>query len=814
MEIDRYRLLLCVVFTMCLMKCALGFEPVDNYLLDCGSTKNTSVGKRVFIAETSDHGFLSNPDQEFVKSADSVRILAPYGSELYTTARIVNTTSNYTFSINQHGRHFVRLYFFPFGLDSGTRNLSSARFSVFAQGFTLLKDFQPYFSPVVKEYSLNVSSDKLVITFVPSGKSFAFLNAIEVVSQPDELIPPTAKTVEVPGNHHSLMTQALETVARVNMGNQTVSPENDTLYRLWNADGPFIKHNSYIRFVSNLSAVNYTQGGPTRDIAPPSVYGTVTKLDTSSNPGLLLNNTWSFNVDPGFSYLVRFHVCDIIERPPSELLLNIYLNSLLVVKDLNLGEQMSNIWGAPYFLDAVTRASGNRLLNVSVGTSITNGNYPESILNGLEIMKISDSKGNLDEDETSRSTKKVWVIAASVGGASLVVVLLGCLFFIISRRNRRKLSQECLSSNGNKDLDESNIFSRSKIGYRFPLIAIQEATDKFSESLVIGVGGFGKVYKGKLFGDTIVAVKRGTPQSRQGLAEFKTEIEMLSQLRHRHLVSLIGYCDECNEMIIIYEYMANGTLKEHLYGSDLPKLSWRQRLEICIGSARGLDYLHTSSSKAIIHRDVKSANILLDENFMAKVADFGLSKDGPGLNQTHVSTAVKGSFGYLDPEYMSRQQLTVKSDVYSFGVVMYEILSGKPVIDPSRGRGMVNLVEWVKECREKGELEKVFDPFLAGKMNMESLKKFLEITDKCLAEEGVDRPTMYDVAHNLEGALALHPEGTEVKTPQMDTISETNHAENGVSSTLFSEASVGDLEGVSMSRVFSEMVKGEKPEMR
>ncbi|CAH1445252.1 unnamed protein product [Lactuca virosa] len=387
---------------MCLIKCSFQFDPIDNYLLDCGSPTNSSIRDRVFLADTSDsdHRFLSNPEQESVNTSNSQPISSTYGSSLYTTARIVNKTSNYTFSINQHGRHFIRLYFFPFPLDAGTYNLTTARFSVSAHGFTLLKNFQPDNTPVVKEFSLNITSDELILTFTPSPNSFAFLNALEVISHPNELIPITARAVELPHTHHNLMTQALQTVARVNMGNQTVSPDNDTLWRLWNPDGTFMKHNNLVRFVSNISAVNYTAGSPAFDIAPLSVYGTATKLDTESDPGALLNNTWSFNVDPGFSYLVRFHFCDIIERPPSELILNIYLNSMSVAKDLKLGDQMSNIWGAPFYLDAITKLNGNGILNVSVGTSLAFGAYPESILNGLEILKISNSNGNLDEGGT------------------------------------------------------------------------------------------------------------------------------------------------------------------------------------------------------------------------------------------------------------------------------------------------------------------------------------------------------------------------------------------------------------------------------
>lgn len=806
-----------------------GFDPVDQYYINCGSANDALIDNITYVADKSASKFLSTP-QDILADSNLNSITPVDDSPLFRTARIFTGPSKYTFSIKQGGRHWIRFHFFPFVHQS--YDMKSSKFSVFSQKTVLLSDFTPKNEATVKEYSVSVTSGDLVITFSPSSNSFAYINAVEVVSLPSDLISDDANLYKPPGPFSGLTTQSLETMVRLNMGGPLVTLVNDTLGRTWNPDSRFLSNAVLANTVSNVGAVQYPDGGATSDSAPQTVYGTCRKMKSEDDPNSNFNLTWDIPVDPGFQYFIRLHFCDIVSTSPNQLVFNVYVDSSNVAPDLELTSKTNGKLAVPYFLDFVTPLYDKRNISVRIGPSTT-GAYPNAILNGLEIMKMNNSKDSLAGTSVMpsfpASKKKLGVIVGVSVGLVVSLILAAGLFFLHRRRKQERLrilkSWVPISVNGGNSHTMGSKYSNattvsvgSNLSYRIPFVALQEATNNFDESWVIGVGGFGKVYKGVLHDGTKVAVKRGNPRSQQGLAEFRTEIEMLSQFRHRHLVSLIGYCDEKNEMILVYEYMENGTLKGHLYGLNNPSLGWKARLEICIGSARGLHYLHTGDAKAVIHRDVKSANILLDENFMAKVADFGLSKTGPELDQTHVSTAVKGSFGYLDPEYFRRQQLTEKSDVYSFGVVLFEVLCARPVIDPSLPREMVNLAEWAMKWQKKGQLDQIIDSNLAGKIKPDSLRKFAETAEKCLADFGVDRPSMGDVLWNLEYALQLqeavvHNDPEENSTNAIGQLSpqvgEFNHGDTSTSVAQFETSSVDDLSGVSMSRVFSQLVKSE-----
>jgi len=835
------------------------YVPVDNILISCGSSTNVPVDGRVFEADNNARTLASGGVSASI-SQPSPNLQYP---SLMQQARFFTTNSSYTFTVTP-GRHWIRLYFYPFAFANWAANASL--FSVTANQFVLLNEFRPssLTSPdspsLFREYAVNVSAGSLVLGFDPVLNSYAFINALEVVSMPDDLFSDDAALVGQPGAITSLglPDTAIQTMFHINVGGAIVSPQNDStgMWRSWQPDDFFLFR----------AALGTTGSVPVTDIvypttlpdyiAPSSVYATARDMGATETINQNFNLTWIFPVELGYTYFVRLHFCEIFASAINQRVFNIYINNQTAETALDIIALTGHPDWALYQDYAVAMNEGGSDLWLQIGPTLTaTSQERNAILNGVEILKLNNSGGSLSGVHPSvivtnpdgspagvssslrRASNSAAVIGAAVGSVIAFVLMVVCVCYCCSHKSKafaKHATPAWLSmSQGGSDITttQSKISSSHKSGTGsymstvgtnpgryFTFAELQEATNNFDESWILGVGGFGKVYKGEIDDGTKVAVKRGNPRSEQGLTEFQTEIEMLSKLRHRHLVSLIGYCDEHCEMILIYDYMANGPLRGHLYGTDLPSLSWKQRLEICIGAARGLHYLHTGAARGIIHRDVKTTNILLDENFVAKVADFGLSKTGPTLEQSHVSTAVKGSFGYLDPEYFRRQQLTEKSDVYSFGVVLMEVLCARPPISPNLPREQVNIAEWAMQKQKQGLLETIMDPQLLGLCNPESLQKFGDTAEKCLQEQGIDRPSMGDVLWNLE--YALHLQENSGQPNLMDVSSEVSslvphalpgHPVDDASNVTgvneaHSSGSDNDLEDISASAVFSQLV--------
>uniref|UniRef100_A0A0A9DHF1 Protein kinase domain-containing protein n=1 Tax=Arundo donax TaxID=35708 RepID=A0A0A9DHF1_ARUDO len=278
---------------------------------------------------------------------------------------------------------------------------------------------------------------------------------------------------------------------------------------------------------------------------------------------------------------------------------------------------------------------------------------------------------------------------------------------------------------------------------------MEAATKNFDKSLLVGEGDRGKVYCGEInWGATKVAIKRLGYARGDDRRQFCIETRMRSKLYHRHLVPLIGYCDKKDEFIIVYDYMSRGSLGEHLYNTQNPPLSWKHRLEICIGAARGLHYLHRGTKPAIIHCTVKLTNILLDEEWVAKISH---NIESDPYTSTNCCWYDDDAIG---PE-QDNGRLTEKSDVYAFGAVLFEVLCARPIVDRNRPIEQVHLLCWVACCKDEGNIDQIVDPYLKGKINPGCLDKFVETAERCLAYECSDRPSMEEVLSDLEHALQL-----------------------------------------------------------
>ncbi|XP_074573921.1 putative LRR receptor-like serine/threonine-protein kinase At1g05700 [Curcuma longa] len=440
--------------------------------------------------------------------------------------------------------------------------------------------------------------------------------------------------------------------------------------------------------------------------------------------------------------------------------ISIAFASLGAIRYLDLSN--NNITGTiPGFLGHL---SSLRLLDLT-NNNLT-GSIPSELLteaqNGLLTLRL-EGNPHLCSDGSScqliaSSTKRKISTPVIVTLCVLPLLLLVLVVFLVWRYRKKKgygigdrVNQQPIFNQIQKhqEVQDSPLQFENR---QFTYLELKDITNNFNR--VLGEGGFGTVYYGRLKDGIEVAVKMRSQSAAQGPREFLAEAQFLLRVHHRNLVSMVGYCKDGNYMGLVYEYMAQGTVRDHLKGraQNVASLSWQQRLHIAIESAQGLEYLHTACTPPIIHRDVKTANILLSERFEAKIADFGISKTLSEAD-THVLTVVMGTAGYLDPEYHVTSQLSSKSDVYSFGVVILELVTGQAPIVTSTDNAHVSV--WVRERLTRGTIEDVVDPRLHGEYDVNSVWKCIDTALGCLARAPQARPTMGNVAAQLRSSLEL-----------------------------------------------------------
>ncbi|GKU98425.1 hypothetical protein SLEP1_g11435 [Rubroshorea leprosula] len=348
-----------------------------------------------------------------------------------------------------------------------------------------------------------------------------------------------------------------------------------------------------------------------------------------------------------------------------------------------------------------------------------------------------------------------------IGGLALFVVVGTWLFWGYNKWKLIKLKQKFFMQNGGLMLQQqlSNHEGSAETVKIFTAEELEKATNNFDDSGIIGQGGYGTVYKGTLRDGRIVAIKKSRVIDPSQNEQFINEVVVLSQINHRNVVKLLGCCLETEVPLLVYEFISNGTLHHHIHNkSKASSLTWEIRLRIATETAGVLSYLHSAASTPIIHRDIKSTNILLDDSYTAKVSDFGISRLVP-RDQAGISTVVQGTIGYLDPEYLRSSQLTDKSDVYSFGVVLLELLTGEKVFSFDRTEEERNLSMYFLSAMKDNCLGKILDGCIVNEANIEQLNEVANLARRCLSVKGEERPTMKDVAMELEGLrrMTKHP---------------------------------------------------------
>ncbi|KAJ4723296.1 Kinase [Melia azedarach] len=382
----------------------------------------------------------------------------------------------------------------------------------------------------------------------------------------------------------------------------------------------------------------------------------------------------------------------------------------------------------------------------------------------------SSTNGYCTAKRTLKSPVKIQIIAGSIGGAlGIFLLLIGGWWFykFVKRRKEMKLQQKFFKRNGGLLLQQELSSNKGNVDKTklFSSEDLVKATDNYNTNRILGQGGQGAVYKGMLADGRIVAIKKSMIIDESKVEEFINEVVILSQINHRNVVKLLGCCLETEVPLLVYEFVPNGTLFQYIHeqSEEFP-ITWEMRLRIAIEISGALSYLHSAASLPIYHRDIKSANILLDDKYRAKISDFGISRF-MAIDQTHLTTRVQGTFGYLDPEYFRSSQFTEKSDVYSFGVVLTELLTGQKPIRPTNCEEDRSLIAYFLCAMKENRLFQVLDSPVLKEADKEEIVIVARLAQRCLNLSGKKRPTMREIAIELtkiRGDFILPPNFEEI----------------------------------------------------
>ncbi|KAG2716773.1 hypothetical protein I3843_03G144600 [Carya illinoinensis] len=605
----------------------------------------------------------------------------------------------------------------------------SPTFDVFINGDVVKSNYTVKISNVSALYITQKGIKSLNLT-LKSITYYPQINAIEVYEIVD--IPPEASSTTVSA------LQVIEQSTGLNLGWQD-DPCSPSAWDHIGCEGSLVT--SLDLSDINLRSISPTFGDlldlKTLDLHNTSLTGEIQNLGSLQELeklNLSFNELTSFGSD--LDTLVGLRILDLQNNS----LQGIVPDSLGELVDLHLLNLENNkLQGTlPESLNRETleiRTSGNLCLSFSTMTCSGVSSNPSIETPQVTILPQKKHTGH----------DHIAIIAGATGGAILALLFFSIILFICIKKKRTEVTYTSRSTTEMRNWNAAKVFSYKEI---------KAATNKFKE--VIGRGSFGSVYLGKLPDGKLVAVKVRFDKSQLGADSFINEVYILSQIRHQNLVCLEGFCHESQKQILVYEYLPGGSLADCLYGpiSKKASLSWVRRLKIVIDAATGLDYLHNANEPRIIHRDVKCSNILLDEEMNAKVCDFGLSKQITQADATHVTTVVKGTAGYLDPEYYSTQQLTEKSDVYSFGVVLLEIMCGREPLSHSGTPDSFNLVLWAKPYLQAGAFE-IVDESLMGTFDVESMRKAALIAVRSVERDASQRPTIAEVLAELKEAYSI-----------------------------------------------------------